>query len=96
MDSARKGLERALAIDPNHAYALGALGGYCAIQGQMPEALTALDRAMRVSPHDPLTSSFMFWRIVLTLTRLTQFCPQGGKSANPIDLAGTLVSLGEL
>jgi hypothetical protein len=35
MDNARKGLERAMATEPNHAYALGALAGYCAFQGQM-------------------------------------------------------------
>src|SRR4029077_7109861 len=53
--------KRALELDPNHAWALANLGASHAYHGQLPEALTALNKAMRASPHDPLTWAFMMW-----------------------------------
>jgi adenylate cyclase len=56
--------ERAVALDPNHAWALGILGAYHAFNGQPREAFTALNKAMRASPHDPLMWAWMLWTVV--------------------------------
>jgi adenylate cyclase len=61
MEGCRTEVERALVLNPNHAWALGGLGAYCSFHGQLPEAMAALDKAMRISPHDPLTWAFMMW-----------------------------------
>jgi adenylate cyclase len=53
-EGARMEAERALAIDPNHAWALGGLGGCHCFNGRPQEALKQLNKAMLASPHDPL------------------------------------------
>ena len=53
--------ERAIALNPNHAWAVGALGGVCANSGHPDEALAALSKAMRASPHDPLMWVWMLF-----------------------------------
>jgi adenylate cyclase len=63
-EGSRTEVERALALDPNHAWALAGLGAYHAYQGQLPEAMTALNKAMRTSPHDPLMWANMMWIMV--------------------------------
>ena len=60
----RTEVKRALALDPNHAWALANLGASHAYHGQLPEAMTALNKATRASPHDPLTWVFMMWTMV--------------------------------
>ena len=63
-EGVRTEVERALALDPNHAWALSNLGAFHAYQGQLPEAMTALKKATRASPHDPLTWWFMHLSMV--------------------------------
>jgi adenylate cyclase len=53
--------ERAISLNPNHAWAVGALGGLYANDGRPESALTALSKAMRASPHDPLMWIWMLW-----------------------------------
>jgi len=53
--------ERAISLNPNHAWAVGALGGLYANDGCLDAALSALSRAMRASPHDPLMWLWMLW-----------------------------------
>jgi adenylate cyclase len=53
--------ERAIGLNPNHAWAVGALGGLYANDGRPDEALAALRKAMRASPHDPLMWIWMLW-----------------------------------
>src|SRR5262249_16863142 len=51
----------AISLNPNHAWAVGALGGLYANHGRPNEALAALSKAMRLSPHDPLTWIWMLF-----------------------------------
>ena len=53
--------ERAISLNPNHAWAVGALGGLYANDGRPDAALAALNKAMRASPHDPLMWIWMLW-----------------------------------
>ena len=57
----RSEYERAINLNPSHAWAVGALGGLHANDGHPDEALAALSKAMRASPHDPLTWIWMLW-----------------------------------
>jgi TolB-like protein/tetratricopeptide (TPR) repeat protein len=57
----RSEYERAISVNPNHAWAIGALGGLYANNGQSDQALAALSKAMRASPHDPLMWIWMLW-----------------------------------
>jgi hypothetical protein len=59
MEGCRTVVERALELHPNHAWALGGLGCYYSFRGQLPGAIAALNKAMRASPHDPLTWAFI-------------------------------------
>src|SRR5262245_28401538 len=49
---------RALALNPNFAAAHGYLGWTLAFDGQSDEALTHLEEALRMSPHDPQNAIF--------------------------------------
>jgi adenylate cyclase len=51
----------ALALNPNSAFGMGALGATLAQTGHHAEAIDLLSRAMRASPHDPLFWAYMFW-----------------------------------
>ena len=57
----RSEYERAINLNPNHAWAVGALGGLYANDGRPDEAFAALSKAMRASPHDPLMWIWMLW-----------------------------------
>ena len=57
----RSEYERAMGLNPNHAWAVGALGGLYANDGCPQEAIAALSKAMRASPHDPLMWIWMLW-----------------------------------
>ena len=57
----RSEYERAISLNPNHAWAVGALGGLYANDGRPNEALVALSKAMRLSPHDPLMWIWMLF-----------------------------------
>jgi adenylate cyclase len=57
----RSEYERAISLNPNHAWAVGALGGLYANDGRSDEAIAALSKAMRASPHDPLMWIWMLW-----------------------------------
>ena len=57
----RSEYERAISLNPNHAWAVGALGGLHCNDGHPNEALAALSKAMRASPHDPLMWVWMLW-----------------------------------
>ena len=57
----RSEYERAISLNPNHAWAVGALGGLHANDGRPHDALAALSKAMRASPHDPLMWIWMLW-----------------------------------
>jgi adenylate cyclase len=63
----RNEYERAINLNPNHAWAVGALGGLYANDGRPDEALTALSKAMRASPHDPLMWIWMLWVVATHL-----------------------------
>ena len=57
----RSEYECAISLNPNHAWAVGALGGLYANDGRPHDALAALSKAMRASPHDPLMWIWMLW-----------------------------------
>jgi tetratricopeptide (TPR) repeat protein len=57
-DDAIAEYERALASDPNDAYAVGGLGETYALLGQYEKAIEFMDKAIRLSPHDP---GLFFW-----------------------------------
>jgi adenylate cyclase len=61
VDGATLEADRAIAINPNHPWALGSKGGILALNGHPREALAAFETAMRTSPHDPLTSWWMHY-----------------------------------
>jgi adenylate cyclase len=54
-------LERAVSLDPNHAWAIGVLGLWYGFNGRPREGIETLQRAMRASPHDPLTWLWLTW-----------------------------------
>jgi adenylate cyclase len=60
-DAANAEGRRALALNPNSAFVMGALGATLAQTGHHAEAIDLLSRAMRASPHDPLFWAYMFW-----------------------------------
>jgi adenylate cyclase len=49
------------ALNPNSAFVMGALGNVLGFGGFRDEAIDQLRRAMRASPHDPLTWGWTFW-----------------------------------
>ncbi len=53
-------IERALAIDPNNAWAWMRAGWMKAIYNQIDGALECFDRALALSPHDPFTFNIYF------------------------------------
>ena len=57
-DEAVEEFQRALALNPNFAAALGYLGLALAFDGRSDEAIQNIDQAMRMSPHDPQNSMF--------------------------------------
>ncbi len=57
-DEAVEEFQRALALNPNFAAALGYLGLALAFDGRSDEAIQKIDEAMRMSPHDPQNSMF--------------------------------------
>ncbi len=61
IQGARSEYERAISLNPNHAWAVGALGGLHCNDGRPNEAIAALSKAMRASPHDPLMWIWMLW-----------------------------------
>ena len=60
LDDAIAEYERALALDPNNAYAVASLGGTYFLLGQYEKAMEFLDKAIRLSPHDP--TLFIWYR----------------------------------
>ena len=57
-DEAVEEFQRALALNPNFAAALGYLGLALAFDGRSDQAIENIDQAMRMSPHDPQNSMF--------------------------------------
>ena len=57
-DDAVEEFQRALALNPNFAAALGYLGLALAFDGRSDEAIQNIDQAVRMSPHDPQNSMF--------------------------------------
>src|SRR5262249_41967095 len=53
--------ETAVALNPNHAVAHGAIGVYWIMRGRPQEALSYFDRAFRLSPWDPLRAIWHSW-----------------------------------
>jgi adenylate cyclase len=47
--------EQAVSLNPSNAWAVGYLGGLYGLVGRTTEGLAELRKAMRISPHDPLT-----------------------------------------
>ena len=58
LDDAIADYERTLALDPNAANAVASLGGTYTLLGQYEKAIEFLDKAIRLSPHEP---SLFFW-----------------------------------
>jgi adenylate cyclase len=58
---ARHELDRAISINPNNAWAIAALGSLFGNNGHLSQALEAIGKAMRASPHDPLMWAWMLW-----------------------------------
>jgi adenylate cyclase len=48
-------IERALALDPNHAWAWTRRGFICVYRGDAEEAITGFERSLRLSPLDPFS-----------------------------------------
>ncbi|MGO8865267.1 MAG: adenylate/guanylate cyclase domain-containing protein [Alphaproteobacteria bacterium] len=57
-DEAVEEFQRALALNPNFAAALGYLGLALAFDGRSDQAIEKIEQAMRMSPHDPQNSMF--------------------------------------
>ena len=57
-DEAVEEFQRALALNPNFAAALGYLGLALALDGRSDQAIEHIERATRMSPHDPQNSMF--------------------------------------
>ena len=55
--------ERGVGLDPNNAWVLSGLASYYTMQGSAAEALSAIQKMMRASPHDPMTWWWMLWII---------------------------------
>jgi adenylate cyclase len=60
-DAANAEGHTALALNPNSAFVMGALGATLAQSGHHAEAIDLLGNAMRASPHDPLYWGYTFW-----------------------------------
>ena len=58
---ARYELDRAISINPNNAWAMADSGCLFGNNGMLSEALEGINKAMRASPHDPLTWSWMIY-----------------------------------
>jgi adenylate cyclase len=58
---ARHELDRAISINPNNAWAIGISGSLFGNNGHLKEALEAISKAMRASPHDPLMWVWMLY-----------------------------------
>jgi adenylate cyclase len=57
-DAAVEEFQRALTINPNFAAALGHIGQVFAFDGQVEKAMSYLEQALRLNPHDP--QNFLF------------------------------------
>ena len=55
LDRAQYFVDRALALDPNNAWAWTRRGFICVYRGDAEEAITGFERAMRLSPLDPFS-----------------------------------------
>jgi TolB-like protein/Tfp pilus assembly protein PilF len=64
-DGASADFSKALAIDPNNSYALFGYSDLLAAKGQLPQALTEIDQAIRI---DPLVGAFYSRRARLLLS----------------------------
>ena len=58
--AARHHLETALDLDPSLAWAWAMLGALETYSGNLPEAIENYERALRLSPHDPMRFSYYF------------------------------------
>ena len=58
---ARHELDRSISINPNNAWAIAIFGSLFGNNGHLSEALEAISKAMRGSPHDPLMWLWMLW-----------------------------------
>ena len=56
--------EQAVSINPNNAWAVGFLGGLYDLVGRTTEGLAGLRKAMRISPHDPMTWAWTQWSTI--------------------------------
>jgi Tfp pilus assembly protein PilF len=57
--SVRQELDRAISINPNNAWAMAVSGSLFGNNGHLSEALDAIRKAMRASPHDPFNWVWM-------------------------------------
>ena len=55
LDRAHYFVDRALTLDPNHAWAWTRRGFICVYRGDAEEAITGFERALRLSPLDPFS-----------------------------------------
>jgi TolB-like protein/Flp pilus assembly protein TadD len=60
-EGSRNEVQRVISLNPNHAWAVAMLGNLYGFNGQPEEGLAALNKAMRISPHDPLMWAWMGW-----------------------------------
>jgi adenylate cyclase len=63
-EEARTSIDRAVALSPNFAPAVGFKGGILALLGEIEESLTWFDEARRLSPRDTIMGTWMmgeFW-----------------------------------
>ena len=60
-DGGRAELERAVGLDPNNAWAMAGLGVLYGFYKRSREGLALIERALRASPHDPLTWVWLHW-----------------------------------
>jgi adenylate cyclase len=96
----------ALALNPNSAFVISMLGCVLGFGGYRDEALDLLRRAMRASPHDPLTWLWTRWSACIrfysrefdaaleTFNELVRLRPESGPNDGYI--AGCLAFLGRL
>jgi len=67
-DAAIEELQRALAINPNFAAALGHIGQVFAFDGQVEKAMSYSEQALRLDPHNP--QNFLF----ITALAVAHYC----------------------
>ena len=64
LDEAVRFAQQAVSLNPNNAWAVGFLGGLGNLVDYLPDGLAGLQKAMRISPHDPMLWTWTQWSAI--------------------------------